>query len=98
MVEFARTPEDKRILSLYASAAEIGIALVAPPRLSPDALSRLRRAFDAMVADPAFLADAASRNLDIQPMAGEALQQLVAEVLTTPRDLATRAATAGHAH
>jgi tripartite-type tricarboxylate transporter receptor subunit TctC len=98
MVEFARTPEDRRILSLYASAAEIGIALLAPPRLAPEVLSRLRRAFDAMMTDPAFLADAASKKMDVQPMRGEALQTLVAEVLTTPPDLAARAAAAGHAH
>ena len=98
MVEFARTPEDRRILSLYASAADIGIALVAPPNLAPELLSHLRRAFDAMMADPAFLADAASRQMDVQPMRGEALQRLVADVLATPPDLAKRAAAAGHAH
>jgi tripartite-type tricarboxylate transporter receptor subunit TctC len=92
MVEFARTPEDRRILALYASAADIGIALVAPPNLSAEILSRLRRAFDAMVADPDFLADAASRQMDVQPMRGEALQQLVAEILATPPDLVKRAA------
>jgi tripartite-type tricarboxylate transporter receptor subunit TctC len=92
MVEFARSPEDGRILSLYASAADIGIALVAPPRLSAEILARLRRAFDAMMADRDFLGDAASRQMDVQPMPGEALQQLVAEVLATPPDLAKRAA------
>jgi len=98
MVEFARTPEDKRIMSLFASAADIGIALFAPPHLPPEALSRLRRAFDAMVVDPAFLADAASRKMDIQPMAGEALQKLVGEVLATPPELVKRAVAARDAN
>jgi hypothetical protein len=36
--------------------------------------------------------------MDIQPMRGEALQKLVTEVLTTPPDLAQRAAAAMRAH
>jgi len=98
MVEFARTPEDRRIMSLFASAADIGIALFAPPQVAPKVLSELRRGFDAMMVDPDFLADAKSRKMDIQPMRGEGLQKLVTEVLTTPPDLAQRAAAAMRAH
>jgi tripartite-type tricarboxylate transporter receptor subunit TctC len=98
MGEFGRTPEERQILGLYASAADIGIAIAAPPDLPSETLAVLRRAFDAMVGDPAFLADARSRQMEIEPMTGEALQPLIAGVLATSPDLVKRAAAAREVH
>jgi hypothetical protein len=45
----------------------------------------LRKAFDDMVKDPAFLADAAKSGEDISPNSGETLQKIVADVLAAPK-------------
>jgi len=50
----------------------------------------LRRAFDATVKDPAFLAEAAKEKIDIDPLSGEEVQTLVEEVSHTPADVVAR--------
>ena len=46
--------------------------------------SQLRRAFDAMVRDPEFVADLKTQKLDLGPLTGEELQKLVEEVANVP--------------
>jgi tripartite-type tricarboxylate transporter receptor subunit TctC len=50
----------------------------------------LRDAFNAMIKDPAVLADAQKRNIDINPVAGEELQKIVEEIVATPKPIADR--------
>jgi tripartite-type tricarboxylate transporter receptor subunit TctC len=94
MTEFARTADDRQILSLYGATAEIGISLITPPEVPADRLAVLRRAFDAMVADPEFRADAQARQMEVEPARGEALQTMIAGMLAAPPDIAKRAAAA----
>jgi hypothetical protein len=54
----------------------------------------LRRAFDATMKDPAFLAEAEKLKLDIDPISGEQVAELIAQVAATPADVATRVRTA----
>jgi tripartite-type tricarboxylate transporter receptor subunit TctC len=44
----------------------------------------LRRAFDAAMKDPEFLADAKQQDLDISPWTGEELQKTVNDIVNTP--------------
>src|SRR5262249_36859190 len=55
MVEMGSTPEAREILGFFASAAEVGRSIVAPPAMGPGTVRTLRRAFDAMFDDAAFL-------------------------------------------
>lgn len=91
IVELGRTEEAKRILRFYASADDIGRAIVAPPGLSPEVTGMLRLAFDRMLVDREFLADATREGLDIKPLSGEDLQSLVADVASFPAELVPRA-------
>lgn len=50
---------------------------VAPPRTSKERVETLRRAFDATMKDAEFLADAKKANLDIEPITGQEMAQLV---------------------
>ena len=50
------------------------------PNTPADRIQALRRAFDATVKDPAFLTELKNQRVDVGPMPGEELQQLVAEV------------------
>ena len=53
-------------------------------------MQALRRAFDATMKDPEFLADAKKLNLEIDPITGEQAQELIARVLATPEPVAAR--------
>lgn len=70
--------------SFVSLAFSISRPLAAPPRVSADAVSALRRAFDAAVRDASFLDDAAKTSLDVDPMTGEEVETGVQGVLKTP--------------
>ncbi len=91
IVELGRTEEARRILKFYAAADDIGRSLVAPPGMAAERIATLRRAFDATVRDPQFLEEATKAGLEIKPMSGEALQEMVSEVATFPQDLIVKA-------
>ena len=80
VVELARNDEERAILRAVMNATEIGTAFFTAPAVPADRVTALRRAFDATVKDPEFLAEAARTHLTIGPLAGEELQKLVAEV------------------
>jgi hypothetical protein len=54
-------------------------------------LAALRSAFDKMVADPAFLADAERRKLEIEPLPGIEVQRIALDILNAPQDIIDRA-------
>lgn len=90
MVEFGKTNEDKQVLNLFGSTAEVGRALMAPPDVAPERLAVLRRAVAAMLTDPAFKAEMEKRNLEFGPMAGDDLQKLILQTLDIPPDVIDR--------
>ena len=50
----------------------------------------LRKAFDATMRDPEFLADARKQDLDISPWSGAELQQVVLDIVDTPAESLAR--------
>jgi tripartite-type tricarboxylate transporter receptor subunit TctC len=79
-VELGRTPEQVEALRVFANATDVGRFVLSTPDTPPDRIQALRRAFDAMVKDPEFIADLKHLRLELGPLTGEELQQLVAEV------------------
>lgn len=95
MVEFGKTSEDKQVLALFGSTADIGRSLLAPPGVPAERLAVLRRAFAAMLADPAFKAELEKRNMEFGPLSGEELQGLIRSTLDIPPAVVTRAIALG---
>jgi hypothetical protein len=52
-----------------------------------DRVEILRRAFDATMEDPAFLAEADKLHAEIDPLTGEQVQDIVTQVLNTPKPI-----------
>jgi tripartite-type tricarboxylate transporter receptor subunit TctC len=84
MTELATSEEDRRILELISSGEVIGRPLFTTPGVPAERVAALRAAFDATMQDPAFLADAARQSLDVDPLDGARLQQVVERIVTTP--------------
>ncbi len=91
MVELGKTPEDRAILSLYASATEIGKSIVAPPGVPADRVNVLRRGFDAMLKDAEYLDEVKKFGLDFEPLSGEEMQKYVEELAKTPAAVLAKA-------
>ena len=87
VVELARNDEDRQVLSAVVNAAEIGTAFFTSPGVPKDRVETLRRAFDATMKDPDFLAEAPKTQLSVGPLSGEELQKLVAEVAAIKPDI-----------
>jgi tripartite-type tricarboxylate transporter receptor subunit TctC len=78
-VEVARTTEQASILRTVSSASEIGKYVLTTPGVPAERVAALRTAFDAVVNDPDFLAEAAKLRIEIDPLTGAELQQIVHE-------------------
>jgi len=84
------TPEEQSMLKLIAGTADIGRSLVAPPDVPAERVTALRAAFQAMMADAQFQAAAKARNANLDPATGEALQEIVAAAMATPKPVVER--------
>jgi tripartite-type tricarboxylate transporter receptor subunit TctC len=87
VLELTDVEKDRNVLKLMASTSSIGRAFLTTPETPPERLAALRAAFDRMVKDPAFLADAAKRKLGVDPLPGAQLQALVTDVATQPAEV-----------
>jgi tripartite-type tricarboxylate transporter receptor subunit TctC len=84
VVELARNDEERAILRAVMNASEVGTAYFTMPGVPADRVAALRRAFDETMKDPEFLADAQRIKITVNPLSGEELQKLVAEVSALP--------------
>ena len=91
MLELATSDPDRQVLEFMSSGSQIGRALFAPPGVPADRVSILRAAFESMVKDPAFLQDAAKRNLVVKPTSGPAVQTIIQNVVSYPPAVIERA-------
>ena len=80
--ELGRNDEERQILRVVANATEVGKMILSTPDTPMDRITALRRAFDATMKDPAFMAELKAQRVELGPMPGEELQKLVVEVGT----------------
>ena len=76
--------DQKTALKLIVSRQTMARPYVAPPGVPAERVRALRAAFDATMADPAFLAEARRQDLEVRPISGVAADALVQEVYATP--------------
>lgn len=91
LLDLAKNEEERKILTLLASDAAVGRNFSVPPEVPKDRVTALCRAFDATMADKAFLEDARKRKLIIEPKPCEWLNAFAAEVVATPQPLVEKA-------
>jgi tripartite-type tricarboxylate transporter receptor subunit TctC len=87
---YARSDADRRVLELMNAVISIGRPLVAPPGLPAERVAALRQAFDEVMEDVDFRAEAKRLGLDIKPIGGENLQKVVMKVVEAPADTVAR--------
>ncbi|MEE8439228.1 MAG: hypothetical protein V3S07_06535 [Micropepsaceae bacterium] len=90
IMDLARTEEERAIFRLIFVRCVLGRPFLGPPNIPADRVAALRAAFDATMEDPEFLAEAMRARLEITPIAGEELQQLVADVYASPPEIVAK--------
>lgn len=91
LVDLAKNDSDRKLLELIANPSAVGRTFTLPPGTPPERLAALRKAFDAMMKDEKFLADAKSRNMDVNYASGQEMTKVIGQVLATPPVVVDRA-------
>lgn len=91
VMDLADTPQEKQILRLIFARQTMGRPYVAPPGVPKERVKVLREAFMATMKDPAFRAEAEKAKLEIDPVSGEEVQEIVEEAYTAPKAVVERA-------
>jgi tripartite-type tricarboxylate transporter receptor subunit TctC len=94
MQELVSDARTKRIIEFISAGSAIGRALIAPPGVPADRIAALRTAFDRLVQDEAFHADAAKRSADLEPAPGAVVQGYSDAIAKAPKDIIDAAAAA----
>jgi tripartite-type tricarboxylate transporter receptor subunit TctC len=80
--------KSRAILRLVFARQVMGRPFAAPQGVPPERVAALRQAFMETMQDKEFLADAARANLEINPVSGQELQALMADLAKTPQEVA----------
>jgi tripartite-type tricarboxylate transporter receptor subunit TctC len=86
-IELGRTPEEVQILRVVANATEVGKMVLTTPGVPAERVEALRRAFDATIRDPEYVAEMNALGLEVIPLPGEEMQKLVEEVGNVPPEI-----------
>ena len=81
LVDLAPNEDARAVFELMAMTSDVGRPFAMPPGAPADRVTAVRRAFDAMVKDPEFIADAAQIKEEVEPKSGEDLQDLVRRIV-----------------
>ena len=82
----------KPIAKLLSAPVSMARIVGLPHGIPEDRLAGLRKAFQATMKDPKFLADAKKRKMDLSVLTGEQVEANIAELMKTPKDILKRTA------
>ncbi len=92
ILDLAKTPEQKQILTLVFARQALGRPYLAPPGVPQDRVDALRKAFMDTMKDKEFLAEAEKMKLEITPISGENVQKLVEDAYKVDPTIAKKTA------
>lgn len=90
VIDLARNEQDKEVLRAIIARYEMARPVFVAPEVPGERVTVLRAAFEAAVADPALLKEAATQKLDIELVKGEEIAAMVASAYKLPADLVER--------
>lgn len=87
MQEILTDPTARTAVEFISAGAAIGRALLAPPNVPTERVAALRAAFEQMVVDKDFLAEAQKRSIYIEPTPGAEVQKYSDAIIRTPKNI-----------
>jgi tripartite-type tricarboxylate transporter receptor subunit TctC len=92
ILDLAKTAEQRQIFKLIFARQVMGRPYLAPPGLPAERAQTLQQAFSETMKDPMFLADAKKQKLEINPVPGADIEQLLKETYQMPKAVVAQAA------
>lgn len=90
MDKYKTTDSGRRLATVVLASGDFGRPLVFAPAVPADRVKLMRDAFDKIVKDPAYVAEAEKRKLEIDPISGLEMQKLAKEVVSATPDVVQR--------
>ena len=88
--DVAKTDEQKQALDLALARLEFGRPFFLPPGVPQARVDAIRKALDATMKDPEFIAEADKLKIDIDPLSGVEVAELLQKIYKTPVDTVER--------
>ena len=85
--KYVTSEQNRKVVELIVSQQVFHRSFIAPPETPPEQIDTLRKAFDATMRDPSFLADAAKMRIDVAPLSGVKVQEAVAALYGAPKEI-----------
>jgi tripartite-type tricarboxylate transporter receptor subunit TctC len=92
ILDLAKTPEQKQLFKLIFARQVMGRPYLAPPGLPAERARALQQAFLDTMKDPKFLAEAGKQKLEINPVPGAEIEQLLKDTYAMPKTVVAAAA------
>src|SRR5262245_53458251 len=89
-LDFVKNDADRKVMELYLTQKTLARPLIVPPGVAPERLTALKAAFAALAHDDDFLADARTTGIDVAPIAGEAVDRIIAMISSAPPETTER--------
>ena len=90
MDKYKTNDNGRKLAKVILASGDFGRPIVAAPEVPPDRIKILRDSFDKTITDPAFLAEAEKRRLEIDHTRSEEMETLAKDVMATPPDIVAR--------
>ncbi|MGA8610392.1 MAG: hypothetical protein WB760_01490 [Xanthobacteraceae bacterium] len=82
--DLAENDDQRQVLALLSGDVSVGRPILTAPNVPADRVKALRQAFADTVRDPQFIEAAKQANMEMNPMDGEELQQVVEKIVSSP--------------
>jgi tripartite-type tricarboxylate transporter receptor subunit TctC len=93
-LDLIKDPQKRQMLFILFAPQAMGRPFAAPPGIPDDRKAALAKAFDAATKDPGLLAEAAKEQMDISPMSGRQIDDVLGQLYAIPPDVVAKAAKA----
>jgi tripartite-type tricarboxylate transporter receptor subunit TctC len=90
MDKYKTNDNGRRLAKVILAAGDFGRPIVAAPGVPAERMKILRDSFDKTIADPAFLAEAEKRRLEIDHTRWDEMESLAKDVMATPPEIVAR--------
>ena len=84
VLDLAMTQEQRDLLTILNASGELGRPFIVARQVPADRVKTLRTAFEAMLKDDSFLAEAQKQNLQLDPVTGEQAEKIMAAIYAAP--------------
>jgi tripartite-type tricarboxylate transporter receptor subunit TctC len=90
LLDYAKDQADRDVIEFMSAGSQMGQPYATSPGTPAPVVDALRRAFDATMKDPAFLAKMQQADMDFDPATGEELTEIVTKTIAAPKSVVDR--------